>query len=107
MAQVRVGGSIAHAYSFFFTRFLSVVGFSWLPCIVLAVLSSWWLTRLSASAVFVTTSAGPAPRMIVETVGFILVSLLLAAAIAVPLSRMALGDDVEGAAVRLAVGARE
>ena len=106
MAQVRVGGSIARAYSFFFSRFLSIVGFSWLPCIFLTALSSWWLAQLSASATF-AGDAGPAPRVIAEALGFVVIALLLASAIAVPLSRLALDDDVEGAAARFAIGRRE
>jgi hypothetical protein len=45
--------------------------------------------------------------MIGETLGFLAAALLLISAIAVPLSRVALGEDVEGAAVRFAIGARE
>ena len=107
MTRIRVGGSIARAYSFFFTRILSIVGFSWLPGIFLAALTWWWLTRLSASGALLFAGAGPPPRLIGETLGFALVALLLASTIAVPLSRLALGENVEGAAARFAVGARE
>ena len=102
MVQVSVGRSIAQAYGFLFRRILTVIGLSWVAATFFIVLRKALL------------GLGPVPHDIIahwpvalEHLGGVIAALLLLCAIAVPLTRAALGDAMEWSLAHFVIGARE
>ncbi len=102
MVQVSVGRSIAQAYGFLFRRILTVIGLSWVAAAFFIVLRKALL------------GLGPVPHNVIahwpvalEHLGGVIAALLLLCAIAVPLTRAALGDAMEWSLAHFVIGARE
>lgn len=97
MEKIPVGKSIAGAYGFFFGRFLTILGLSWLPASLLAVARYHFVANAGAGFVPAHLCA----------LAYFLIALLLVSSIAVSLSREALGLRDERMFAHLIIGARE
>lgn len=109
MERVPVGKSIAGGYAFLFGRFFTIVGLSWLPAALYAVMrlaflhhAAPFMANMTPGHPFQISPAAHALHLI-----FMLLSLLLISVIAIALSSEALGLRNERVAAHLVIGARE
>lgn len=107
--RVPVGQSIERGYGFLFREPLTILGLVWLPAAFYALACSFWLKRL-ATAMLV--SVRPAHGALndfarLDFLGLVVTTALLGAAIAVPLTRQALGQGDERVAAYFVFGRRE
>jgi hypothetical protein len=107
--KVPVGQSIERGYGFLFREPLTILGLAWLPAVFYALACGFWLKRL-ATAMLV--SVRPAHGALndfarLDFLGLVVTTALLSAAIAVPLTRQALGQGDERVAAYFIFGRRE
>jgi hypothetical protein len=107
--RVPVGQSIERGYGFLFREPLTILGLAWLPAAFYALACGFWLKRL-ATAMLV--SVRPAHGALndfarLDFLGLVVTTALLSAAIAVPLTRQALGQGDERVAAYFVFGRRE
>lgn len=102
MNQVSVGHSIAQAYGFLFRRIMTVLALSWVAALFFIVLRKALL------------GLGPFPHDVMAHVpealmhlGGVIAAVLLLCAIAVPLTRAALGEAMDWSLAHFVIGARE
>ena len=102
MNELPVGRTIAHAYGFLFGRILTVVSLSWVAAVLFAGLR------------FASFKIGPLVHPIADHaqtaalhLGAVLGGLLLLSAMAIPLTRAALGEHEGWSVAHFVVGARE
>jgi hypothetical protein len=105
MGKVGVARTVARAYSFPAIHILGLLGTSWLPALFFAGLLSWWLVTLGAEAH--TLANGSLAIALGQTLLFLAGSALLLSSVAVPLTRMALGEVPETAIAHFVIGKRE
>ena len=101
MEKIPVGQSIGGAYGFLFGRILTIIGLSWLPAAFYAV------GRLYFIAPAVMASHGEPPQAHLLHLALFLFSLLMISAIAVSLTREALGVGGEHAFAHFVIGGKE
>ena len=107
--KVPVGQSIERGYGFVFREPLTILGLGWLPAAFYALACAFWLRRL-ATAMLV--SVRPAHGALndfarLDFLGLVVTTALLSAAIAMPLTRQALGHGDERVAAYFVFGRRE
>lgn len=107
--KVPVGQCIERGYGFLFREPLTIFGLAWLPAAFYALACGFWLKRL-ATAMLV--SVRPAHGALndfarLDFLGLLVTTALLSAAIAVPLTRQALGEGDERVAAYFVFGRRE
>lgn len=107
--KVPVGQSIERGYGFLFREPLTILGLAWLPAAFYTLACGFWLKRL-ATAMLV--SVRPAHGALndfarLDFLGLVVTTALLSAAIAVPLTRQALGQGDERVAAYFVFGRRE
>lgn len=107
--RVPVGQSIERGYGFVFREPLTILGLAWLPAAFYVLACGFWLRRL-ATAMLV--SVRPAHGALndfarLDFLGLVATTALLSAAIAMPLTRQALGQGDERVAAYFVFGRRE
>jgi hypothetical protein len=107
--RVPVGQSIERGYGFLFREPLTILGLAWLPAAFYVLACGFWLRRL-ATAMLV--SVRPAHGALndfarLDFLGLVVTTALLGAAIAMPLTRQALGQGDERVAAYFVFGRRE
>jgi hypothetical protein len=105
MGKVGVARSVARGYGFAVGHLIGILGTSWLPATFFAGLCAWWIGALGGEAHALT--GGAMPRALVQTLLFLAGSSLLLSAIAVPLTRTALGEEREASLAHFVIGRRE
>ena len=107
MGQVAVGRSIARAYGFVFGRIFTVLGLAWIGAVFYAGLALVMIRQIpDMQALHEAMLAGHAGAALWH-VPVMLVSLLVVASIAIPLTREALDEGGEFVVAQFVLGARE
>ncbi len=102
MKHVPVGRSIAHAYGFLFGGIVTVVSLSWVAAVFFAALRR---AMFAMDPVVMPLAAHPQAAL-VHAAAFV-GALLLICAVAVPLTRTALGERPEWTLAHFVIGGRE
>ena len=102
MNQVPVGRSIAQAYGFLFGRILTVVSLSWVAAVFFGALRE---TMFALDPMTMPVIAQPLPALL--HLATFLAALLLICAVAIPLTREALGDRGDWTLAHFVIGGRE
>jgi hypothetical protein len=107
--KVPVVQCIERGYGFLFREPLTIIGLAWLPAAFYALACGFWLRRL-ATAMLV--SVRPAHGALndfarLDFLGLLVTTAVLSAAIAMPLTRQALGQGDERVAAYFVFGRRE
>lgn len=107
MGKVAVGRSIARAYGFVFGRIFTVLGLAWIGAVFYAGLALVMIHQIpDMQALHEAMLAGHA-GVALWHVPVVLVSLLVVASIAIPLTREALDEGGEFVFAQFVLGARE
>ena len=107
MNRILVGQTIGRGYRFLFRRFLAILGLSWLPALALAVVGTLWLGHFAADVTLVSKGTSPAYWLALDALALFASLAFFTAAIAVPLTREALGLHDETVFAHFVVGRRE
>ncbi|MDE2350831.1 MAG: hypothetical protein KGL66_02980 [Alphaproteobacteria bacterium] len=107
MGKLAVGRSIARAYGFLFGRIFTVLGIAWMGTVLYGGLALLTIRHLAdLQTVHDATLAGHAWAALWH-LAVVLVSLLIVASIAIPLTREALDEGGEFVFAQFVLGARE
>ena len=101
MDRFPVGRAIAHAYGFLFGRIFAIVALSWVAAVFYAGL------RFALFQTEPLLRPMAHPEIALVHLAGVLAALLLTASVAVPLTRLALGEQAEWLLAFFAIGARE
>ncbi len=107
MEKVPVGRSISHAYEFLFGRVFQIIGTAWLPALLYAAGTYFWMQNAVTWMAPLTHDQATLTRGIAATAGFAALALVTRAVLGISLTQEALGIRHDIQFAHFVVGPRE
>ncbi|HEX4303108.1 MAG TPA: hypothetical protein VHZ78_09965 [Rhizomicrobium sp.] len=107
MEKVPVGRSISHAYEFLFGRVFQIIGTAWLPALLYAAGTYFWLQNAVSWMAPLSHDQATLTRGIAATAGFAGLALVTRAVLGISLTQEALGIRHDIQFAHFVVGPRE